>query len=712
MPKFFKFGARFPLGTSSSERSIRNGSVASLGSTSDPEDASQPSSPEWSRAGVLRTSRSITTDGSGLSDDENSFAAMEDDAPLRRFVTRTHSFDQVDFDALIQNPDLYTVHNAAGAGLSPRHYASATPPTGVKQPVVLNRPRRSSGERPRSKSVLGMPTFRPDSTFYKYWSSLILALDLTYSAFVVPISIGMLTSFLVLNWTSALDYTVGAFFLADLIVSFHVGFIATYNLRKVLVLNGKLIAKFYMQHDTFIFDILSVTAWLVQLLMLLLSHVVDEFNPTVALFIMEALRLVRFLRVVKLIRKLLVNAVYAPLNQSSWMKWASSATFHYLFYIVYVIAVLVNFLGCMWNFTAGAQGFDNTWANYYPPFVRSYSEDGMTALTADEVQHDVDQVWRYFVGTYWALTTIATVGFGDVTPATLVETIVVIIVEVIGIMFFGILLSTISELLSNSNKDARRAYVFRKKLTTVDRWMKGTRLPSHLQRRIKSFYAEVWLHHVESSEDTHLFRELPHILRNEVAWNALQAAMARIPFFEDMSTNMKWTLCSKFEPVRFGPGEDILSEGDKAEKCWVMLEGEVVSLHHYMEAGSLQGPALLGSTVVLQDLVETFKSSPCTLRTLSSCICWQVRWKDLRLLLDYHPNVRRALESRIMAQVCCHITLYPSAWMDSQLLHPELQDAKARAEEMAKDLWEGPSQSQVRFDLPSGDKLEPLCDLP
>lgn len=114
-----------------------------------------------------------------------------DDAPLRRFVTRTHSFDQVDFDALIQNPDLYTVHNAAGAGLSPRHYASATPPTGVKQPVVLNRPRRSSGERPRSKSVLGMPTFRPDSTFYKYWSSLILALDLTYSAFVVGLHGGV-----------------------------------------------------------------------------------------------------------------------------------------------------------------------------------------------------------------------------------------------------------------------------------------------------------------------------------------------------------------------------------------------------------------------------------------------------------------------------------------------------------------------------------------
>lgn len=60
-------------------------------------------------------------------------------------------------------------------------------------------------------------------------------------------------------------------------------------------------------------------------------------------------RLVRFLRVIKLIRRLLINSVYAPLNQQhSWAKWANSATFNYLFYILYVIAVLVNFLGCLW----------------------------------------------------------------------------------------------------------------------------------------------------------------------------------------------------------------------------------------------------------------------------------------------------------------------------------------------------------------------------
>ena len=42
--------------------------------------------------------------------------------------------------------------------------------------------------------------------------------------------------------------SAGAFFMTDLIVTFHVGFIATYNLRKVLVMNGRLIARFYVRH--------------------------------------------------------------------------------------------------------------------------------------------------------------------------------------------------------------------------------------------------------------------------------------------------------------------------------------------------------------------------------------------------------------------------------------------------------------------------------
>ncbi len=38
---------------------------------------------------------------------------------------------------------------------------------------------------------------------------------------------------------------------------------------------------------------------------------------------------------------------------------------------------------------------------------------------------------------------IATIGYGDIVPASLAETLVVLAVQIVGVMFFGLLLSTI-----------------------------------------------------------------------------------------------------------------------------------------------------------------------------------------------------------------------------------------------------------------------------
>jgi hypothetical protein len=149
-----------------------------------------------------------------------------------------------------------------------------------------------------------------------------------------------------------------------------------------------------------------------------------------------------------------------------------------------------------------------------------------------------------------------------------------------------------SELLQQANRQARRVQAFRGKMQSVERWMGAQRLPSRLQRRIKTFYAEassvqghgpspildstlasslsgflsrcrvcchrrcpfgsrcmgvaaglvatpsatpappslvmqVWIRQHETREETVLFQELPHALRNEVAWHACRRKFRR-----------------------------------------------------------------------------------------------------------------------------------------------------------------------------------------
>ena len=83
------------------------------------------------------------------------------------------------------------------------------------------------------------------------------------------------------------------------------------------------------------------------------------------------------------------------------------------------------------------------------------------------------------------------VGFGDVVAETGAEVAIVIFVEVLGVLFFALLISSISELLAQANRNARRLQVFRAKMQTVERWMLTQALPPRLQRRIKHFYADV-----------------------------------------------------------------------------------------------------------------------------------------------------------------------------------------------------------------------------
>ena len=53
----------------------------------------------------------------------------------------------------------------------------------------------------------------------------------------------------------------------------------------------------------------------------------------------------------------------------------------------------------------------------------------------------------YLAAAYWSLTAISTIGFGDITPVTNAERAVMLLVEILGVLFFGILLGSITSLL-------------------------------------------------------------------------------------------------------------------------------------------------------------------------------------------------------------------------------------------------------------------------
>jgi hypothetical protein len=69
-------------------------------------------------------------------------------------------------------------------------------------------------------------------------------------------------------------------------------------------------------------------------------------------------------------------------------------------------------------------------------------EDGVTWIKTFNL-HDSGWHIKYIYCLYWAITTIVTVGYGDLTPQNYIEVLFVMVVQLIGTAVFGYMINVI-----------------------------------------------------------------------------------------------------------------------------------------------------------------------------------------------------------------------------------------------------------------------------
>lgn len=75
----------------------------------------------------------------------------------------------------------------------------------------------------------GFPILSPTSQLYWFWSLYVLLMDATYTAFVVPITVGFDASDEVWNWAGYLDFVAGCTFAIELLLGWNVAYVATHK---------------------------------------------------------------------------------------------------------------------------------------------------------------------------------------------------------------------------------------------------------------------------------------------------------------------------------------------------------------------------------------------------------------------------------------------------------------------------------------------------
>eukprot|EP00960_Hanusia_phi_P038662 753536-Hanusia_phi.AAC.8 len=202
-----------------------------------------------------------------------------------------------------------------------------------------------------------------------------------------------------------------------------------------------------------------------------------------------------------------------------------------------------------------------------------YSEANQTGSMITEcLQHD--GVWleeasssvQYLASMYFTLTTLTTVGYGDITMRTTPELVYCILMMAIGASTFAVIVGSIESVLGKMDF---RGQSFREQMEILDDFMHQENLPLDLRIRTRSFFEYDFNH---SRDIPKSVEELSSTLRTEVALLLYNDLITSVPFFRNCGQEFLTEIIFFLKARTLCPG-DILYEGSYfGENCVLGLD--------------------------------------------------------------------------------------------------------------------------------------------
>ena len=180
---------------------------------------------------------------------------------------------------------------------------------------------------------------------------------------------------------------------------------------------------------------------------------------------------------------------------------------------------------------------------------------------------------QYLRGVYWAVTTIATIGYGDYTADhnSNKQIAYSIIVELFGVGMFSYVIANVSSLVSNL--DIARA-TYQRKLEEVNAYMRAQRLPLDMQERVRDYYSYLWTKQ-KGVDVSDVLENMPQGLSQEILMFLNRDVLSRVSIFKNANELFLNESVRLMKPQIFLPGEYIIRQGEYADCMYFLASGEV-----------------------------------------------------------------------------------------------------------------------------------------
>lgn len=383
----------------------------------------------------------------------------------------------------------------------------------------------------------------PDSGYKKAWNGM-MAVLLVYTAIIIPFRTAFEEPIYWDFWTS-FELILDFCFLTDMLVTLCSSYYR--DDTGELVQNRKDIIWTYMR-SWFLVDLVSSFPFS---LLDLMSNDTSNYNTTTRLTRLSRLyKLARISRIAKAIKFSSKTDCFSKVQDYLHM----NSRVYKLVKFLLMVSVAVHICACFWFFTWKLEDSQDSWVVRY-----GYADSGR-----DE---------QYLAAVYWAVVTIVTVGYGDITAKTELEMTLAILWMIIGVGFYSFTIGSLSSFLTSIDT---RESVLSSKMAAIQEFASETGISPVVKSKIR---AAVRYHTWKTGSiwnDKHsLFTELPKRLQYEVATSMYHGVVQDLPFFSSRNQPFLIYFAPLFKPMRFVDGEFVYRQGDHADEVLFVTKGRV-----------------------------------------------------------------------------------------------------------------------------------------
>ncbi|XP_051879048.1 potassium voltage-gated channel subfamily H member 8 [Pristis pectinata] len=236
----------------------------------------------------------------------------------------------------------------------------------------------------------------------------------------------------------------------------------------------------------------------------------------------------------------------------------------------------------------------------------------------------------YITSLYFALSSLTSVGFGNVSANTDAEKIFSICTMLIGALMHAVVFGNVTAIIQRMYS---RRSLYHTRTKDLKDFIRVHRLPKQLKQRMLECFQTTWS--VNSGIDANeLLKDFPDELRADIAMH-LNKEILQLPIFESASRGCLRSLSLSIKTSFCAPGEYLIRQGDALQAIYFVCSGSMEVLKDNTVLAILGKGDLIGSDFLAKDQVIKTNAN---VKALTYCDLQYIILKGLREVLELYPE--------------------------------------------------------------------------